>query len=328
MKRARVWVGLSLQTWLALYATSALADESVAAAPAVPARSTDAEPESPAPVTTVGAEPAFEPETAAPEPQPSAAPAAASRPSAQERQSRFRRWTPEELVRVRAALARQRKAMQAEVKHTPGDAHAHFTVALEVNAISRNDEGWRRFEQGKLSPRFGLSVAYDLVPIHEQLTLLVELGAGLENDESHNLLGLGTSAQLSSQTLHAGLGMRWDPLPWLSPHLRAWGGASLFQFDVRGTSQAFDTAYATSVFGALGAGFLLHTPPRLFESDTGKLAALQLGLLVEAGYALRSDIDFRLRTQPDARRIEVIDASLGSLSLTGWYLRSAVVMRF
>jgi len=324
MKRARVWVGLSLQAWLVLHATSASAEEALAAAPATPARVDDAEPGPPAAVTTDGPGPTLQPETAAPppqpEPQPSAAPAAAPR--------RFRRWTPEEIARVRAALARQRLALKNQVKRTPGDAHARFTLALEVSAISRDDEGWRRFDRGTLSPRFGLAVAYDLVPIHKQLTLLVELGAGLENDESHDLLGLGTSAELSSQTLHAGLGLRWDPLRWLSPHIRAWGGASLFQLDIRGTNQAFETGHATSVFGALGAGFLLHTPPRLFESDTGKLAAFQLGLLVEAGYALRSQLDFSLRTQPDARRIEVIDASLGRLSLTGWYLRFAFVIRF
>jgi hypothetical protein len=110
--------------------------------------------------------------------------------------------------------------------------------------------------------------------------------------------------------------------------VRAWGGASLFQLDVSGTNEAFDSGYATSVFGALGGGFLVHTPPRTFESQSGSLASLQLGLLVEAGYALRSDIDFRLRTQPDPRRIEVIDASLGSLSLSGGYIRFAAVVRF
>jgi hypothetical protein len=322
MKHARVWVGLSLQALLTLNATSALA------APARPARSAEAEPEPPAPVTTAGPGPAFEPETAPAAPPPTAAPSTEQAPQQQPERRFRRRWTPEEIARVRDALARQRAAMQAKVKHVPGDPNAHFTLALEASAISRPDEGWRRFEHGKLSPRFGISVAYDLVPIHEQLTLLVELGAGLENEQSYDMLGLGTTSELSSQTLHAGLGLRWDPLSWLSPHVRAWGGASLFQLDISGTSQAFDTGYATSVFGALGGGFLLHTPPRLFESDTGKLAALQLGLLVEAGYALRSAIDFRLRTQPDARRIEVIDASLGSLSLSGWYLRFAVVMRF
>jgi hypothetical protein len=229
---------------------------------------------------------------------------------------------------VRAALARQRKQMLTEVPRVPGDARAHFTLGLEISAVSRPDDGFNRFELGKLSPRFGIFAAYDLVPIREQLTLFAELGASFEHDESDNLLGLGTSSELSSQTLHAGLGLRWDPLTWLSPQLRAWGGASLFQLDVNGTNVAFDTGYATSVFGALGAGFVLHTPPRALESDSGGMAALQLGLLVEAGYALRSAIDFRLRTQPDPRRIEVIDASLGSLSLSGAYLRFAAVVRF
>jgi hypothetical protein len=249
-------------------------------------------------------------------------------PQPQPQPRRFQRWTPEEIARVRAALARQRKEVLTEAPYTPGDARAHFTLGFEISGVARPDTGFERFELGDLSPRFGLFAAYDLVPIQEQLTLFVELGAGFENDEADGLLGLGTSGELSSQTLHAGLGLRWDALSWLSPQVRAWGGASLFQLDVSGTNVAFDTGYATSVFGALGAGFVLHTPPRTFEARSGSLASLQLGLLVEVGYALRSDIDFRLRTQPDSRRIEVIDASLGSLSLSGGYMRFALVVRF
>jgi hypothetical protein len=320
MRFARVWAGLLLNLTLAPIAAGARADSAtadrVAAAPSAAARS-NAEPEAepPAAVTSVGPGPAFQPDAPAPQPPPAAPP------------RRFQRWTPEEIARVRAALLRQRKQMLKEVR-TPGDARAHFTLGVEINEVARPDSGFERFELGKLSPRFGVFLAYDLVPIREQLTLFVELGAGFEHDQSDNLLGLDTSAELSSQTLHAGLGLRWDPLTWLSPQLRAWGGASLFQLDVRGTNEAFDTGYATSVFGALGAGFVLHTPPRTFETNTGSLAALQLGLLVEAGYALRSAIDFRLHTQPDPRRIEVIDASLGGLSLSGAYVRFAAVLRF
>src|ERR1700712_2428836 len=36
--------------------------------------------------------------------------------------------------------------------------------------------------------------------------------------------------------------------------------AALFQLDVNGTNVSFDTGYATSVLGALGAGFVVHTP--------------------------------------------------------------------
>ncbi|HET8937619.1 MAG TPA: hypothetical protein VFN67_29450 [Polyangiales bacterium] len=298
--------------------SSVLAEDPIATAPAAAARP-NAEPEAepPAPVTAVGPGPAYQPDAPAPAPAP---------PEVQPR--RFKRWTPEEIARVRAALARQRKEMLAERPRIPGDPHAHFTLGLEISGVARPDTGFDRFELGRISPRFGLFAAYDLVPIREELTLFVELGAGFEHDEADGLLGLGTSGELSSQTLHAGLGLRWDALSWLSPQVRLWGGASLFQLDVSGTNVAFDTGYATSVFGALGAGFLVHLPPRTFESRSGSLASLQLGLLVEAGYALRSDIDFRLRTQPDPRRIEVIDASLGNLSLSGGYIRFALVVRF
>lgn len=314
-----------LSAVLASIARDALAEgDQVAAAPAAAARpNPEPEAEPPAPVTATGPGPAHQPE--APTPQPPPAPPATAQP---QQPRRFQRWTPEEVARVRDALARQRKQMLTEVPRTPGDARAHFTLGFEISGVARRDSGFEHFELGRLSPRFGIFAAYDLVPVREELTLFVELGAGFEHDESQGLLGLGTSADLSSQTLHAGLGLRWDALSWLSPQVRAWGGASLFQLDINGTNEAFDTGYATSVFGALGAGFVLHTPPRTFESRSGGLAAFQLGLLVEAGYALRSAIDFRLRTAPDARRIEVIDASLGSLSLSGAYLRFAAVVRF
>jgi hypothetical protein len=293
------------------------------AAPAAPGPDAEQEEPPPAPVTAVGPGPAFEPEA-----QSETEEAVAPEPPQARPPSRFQRWTPEEVARVRAALAQRRKQMLQEVKYTPGDARAHFTLGLDVSAVSRPDAGFERFDLGHPCPRFGIFVAADLVPIREQLTLFVELGAGLEHDESDNLLGSYTRSELSSQTLHLGVGLRWDPLTWLSPQVRAWGGASLFQLDVNGTNEAFDTGRATSGFGALGAGFLLHTPPRTFETHSGRLAAFQLGLLVEAGYALRSAVDFSLRTQPDPRRIETIDASLGSLSLSGFYLRFAVVVRF
>jgi hypothetical protein len=326
MKPQLRWAGLALHV-AALCASApraraeAAPDAHVAAAPAAPGRpGPDPDSEPAEPVTAVGPGPAFEPESTAPD--------AAETAPVQPQRQRFQRWTPEEIARVRAALARQRQQMLSEAKHTPGDARAHFTLGLDVSAISRPDVGFERFDLGRWSPRFGLFVAYDLLPIHEQVTLLVELGAALERDEADNLLGVGTSAALSSQTLHLGVGLRWDPWPWLSPHARLWGGASLFQLEVTGTSDAFDTGYATSVFGALGAGFVLHTPPRAFESSSGHMSAFQVGLLFEVGYALRSAIDFRLRTSPDPRRIEVIDASLGSLDLSGGYFRCAGLVRF
>lgn len=255
---------------------------------------------------------------AAPEPQPQAA----------QQQPRFRRWTPEEIARVRAALARQREQVQHRAERKHGDPRARYTLGFDVTAAYRPDVGFERFEGGHWSPRFGIFVGMDLVRINERLAFFAELGGAIDNDESHNLLGSGSSAELSSQTLQLGLGLRWEALSWLSPQVRLSGGASLFQLDVKGTNVAFDTGHATSVLGALGAGFIVHTPARAFESDDGKLASFRLGLLVEAGYALRSSVDFDLRTQSDPRRIEVVDAKLGSLSLSGGYLRFAALLRF
>jgi hypothetical protein len=317
-------------------AQPALRSNQVATAPSTPAQAAHADPdeqaEQPAPVTAVGPGPAaFEPEGNG-KAQPAAGAAAPTEPSAPPPGAagarRFRRWTPEEIARVRDALARQRKQMLSEVHRTPGDPTARFTLGLEISTVYRPDQGFERFELGHWSPRFGIFAAIDIVPLQERLALFAELGAALEHDQSNNLLGAGTSAELSSQTLQLGVGLRWEALPWLSPQVRLSGGASLFQLDVNGASGSFDTGYATSVLGALGAGFILHTPARTFETAEGKLAAFRLGLLVEAGYALRSSIDFSLRTKPDARRIEVIDASLGSLSLSGGYLRFAAVLRF
>jgi hypothetical protein len=88
--------------------------------------------------------------------------------------------------------------MLTEVPRTPGDARAHFTLGVEISGVARPDVGFDRFDLGRLSPRFGLFAAYDLVKIQEPLTLFVELGAGFEHDEANGLLGLGTSGELSS----------------------------------------------------------------------------------------------------------------------------------
>jgi hypothetical protein len=226
-------------------------------------------------------------------------------------------------VRAELAAQRQQRARPRPRPYTP----PRFTGGFEIDVISRPDTGFERFDLGHASPRYGVFFGYDLVQLQPALSLLVELGAGLEHDTSDHLLSATTHGSLNSQTLQLGVGLRWDALRWLAPHLRVWGGASLFQLEIQGTTQTIDPGHATSGFGALGAGFLFHTAPRALEQDDGGLAALQLGLLVEAGYALRSAVDFSLKTKPDPRRIEVLDAGLGSLDLSGPYLRFAAVIR-
>jgi hypothetical protein len=121
--------------------------------------------------------------------------------------------------------------------------------------------------------------------------------------------------------------VRWDACTFLAPHLRLAGGASLFELQLDGNNfQESDSA--VSGFGSLGAGFLLHTPARSFETRSGKYASLSFGLLLEGGYALRSPVDFALRTVRDQRAIDVVNARLGRLDLSGPYIRTSLVVRF
>ena len=130
MRLSAVWLGFLCAVMSANVARA----EELAAAPTTPARPSPDEPEEqPAPVTVTGPGPAaFEPEG---ENEPEADDEEPAQPRPQPR--RFRRWTPEEIARVRAALARQRKQMLSEVHHPPGDPTAHFTLGLEVSAVYR-----------------------------------------------------------------------------------------------------------------------------------------------------------------------------------------------
>ena len=260
-----------------------------------------------------------------------------STPETSARPARQRRFTREDLLRLRAELAAQRARA---APHGPqpvapqprryGDPTPHFSAGLELSAIARPDDGWERFEAGHTSTRFGLFLGYDVLRLPARWVLAAELGAGLENDEALRLLG-SRGGELSSQTLLAALALRWTALPVLSPQLRASGGASFFQLELDSDlpgSPGYETARATSGFAALGVGFLLHTPERTFESRDGRLSSLSFGLLLELGYALRRPLELALHTRAAPGAIQVIDAGAGRLDLSGPYLRSALVLRF
>jgi hypothetical protein len=247
----------------------------------------------------------------------------------------YHRWTAEDVARVRAMLAEQR-ALEARRARTReplgprvyGDARAPFTIGFDVDVLFRNDAGFHHFDGGETGVRLGAFASYDLLTLARDLHLGVELGAGFEHDSAPDLLGSGGKSDLDSQSVHAGVDLRWDALPILSPFARVTGGASFFQLSFAETTPALETAHATSGFGTFGAGVLLHTPPRSFEDHYGSLASFGLGVLIEGGYALRSPADFALHTASDPHAITVVDASLGRLTLSAPYVRTAIVVRF
>ncbi|MET0387931.1 MAG: hypothetical protein ABW321_18305 [Polyangiales bacterium] len=327
MRSHKQYPWTSFVTWTC---ASALVVASQMPAAAQPSPSAPPEAYAPSPSPSPSEPPAAA-GAAAPLPSPSAPPAAAGAAAPAPRDTGRRHWTRDDVARIRAELAAQRAADRARrsrpLPRVYGDAGAPWLLGIELTTSFLNDEGFEIFNADRRQTRFGVLGQRDVLTLAPKLIAALELGASFESYEADRLLAL----EMKSQTLHAGVVLRWDALSVLSPIVHAWGGASLFQLDTRSGgpgSADLDVDDAASGFGALGGGLLLHTPARLFESRRGDFSSFGLGLWVEGGYALRSPIDLDLRTQTSARSIRVVDASLGRLSLSGPYLRFALVVRF
>jgi hypothetical protein len=257
---------------------------------------------------------------------------------------RPRRWTSSDVARVRMMLEAERvrrgqlRARARDVSRPPprpaaavvhGDAGAAIGLGLSVDAIFHHDVGFRLFDQSKANSRLGLWASHDLATLRKRWILSGELGFGVEANDGTGLFDGSVSAHLRSSTFHGAVSVRWDACSIFAPHVRASGGASAIDLELEMSDGPNETDSAVSGFGALGAGFLLHTPARAFENRAGKFASLSLGFMFEAGYALRSPVDFALKSRSATpRSIEIVSAKLGRLDLSGPYLRTSLVARF
>ena len=259
-----------------------------------------------------------------------------------------RRWTSEDMARVRRMLEAERarrsqtagraryaprrgRAIEPELPRVYGDAGAAFGLGLSIDAVFHDDRGFRSFDQSKASSRLGMWASYDLASLSKIAILSGELGFGVEANDGAAELGMGNQLpmHLHSTSFHAALGVRWDIASFFAPHVRLSGGVSALDLEVApSASEEVETDSALSGFGALGAGFLLHTPARLLENRRGQLASLKFGVMLEVGYALRSSVDFALNAARSSRSIPVVNADLGQLDLSGAYVRSSLVTRF
>lgn len=230
--------------------------------------------------------------------------------------------------RAQMRAARRRVQERAPGPRVYGDAGAALTIGLDITTMFLNDVGFKHFDGRGARPRFGVFASHDVATLARKLILAVELGAAIESADAPGLLGTNSQVSMDSQTFHAALDLRWDVLGFLAPQLRASGGVSLFQIELADRERSYLTQQAASGFGALGAGVLLHTPPRAFETHDGGMSSFGMGLLLEGGYALRSPIDVGLHAKAGTREIAVVDASLGRLSLSGAYFRTALLVRF
>jgi hypothetical protein len=208
-----------------------------------------------------------------------------------------------------------------------GDPRARWTLALNVDSVFYTSRSYDLFDDDNVAPRVGLWAGYDLAQLSPRVVFAVELGFGAETQEQAAWQGaLGT--QLESQTFSAGASVRYAWLSWLDPQLRASGGVTRLAFELTTDDNDAYEADAVSGFAALGAGFLVHTPARMFESKRGEFASLSLGFLIEGGYALRSSVEVEPSHDRSAHAIAIAQTGLGTLALSGPYVRSSVLVRF
>jgi hypothetical protein len=300
-----------------------------AAAVAAPATATPATPAAPAP--TAG-NPAA---SVAPAPSEPAAPVVAAEPAPVRATPT---WTHADVARVRAMLRAQRagQAQSAAGTSPPiamlpaihGDAGAAIAVSLNIDSIFYyEDAGYDLFAEDDVTPRFGLSIGYDVLAFARDMFLAAELGWGYETEDEHGVLSR-MKTELNTHTFYAGASLRYVLWPWLQPQARLAAGASVLDFEAQISGEPRTSDRGVAPFASLGAGVLLRTPTRSFENHHGELASLSVGLLVEAGYAVRSGVSFQLGEDPGKHAIPVAQASLGELSLSGPYVRTSLVTRF
>ncbi|HET6340263.1 MAG TPA: hypothetical protein VFG30_43945 [Polyangiales bacterium] len=239
-----------------------------------------------------------------------------------------------DIVSGRAALLRDRRftpqtvdtaEVEPPVRH--GDPRARWTVALSLDSVFYTDVGYDLFDDDNVSTRLGVWAGYDIAELAPRTTLAIELGFGAEAQEQGIWQG-ALRTQLESQTFSAGASLRYALFSWLDPQLRASTGITRIAFELESDdSNSFDD-HALSGFGALSAGVLVHTPAQLLENRRGEFASLNIGLLIEGGYALRSSVNVDPTRKAADHAIPITEAELGELALSGPYVRSSVVVRF
>ena len=216
---------------------------------------------------------------------------------------------------------------EPERRASDEDAIAHVTIGLSIDSVFYTDPGYDLFDDNDVASRLGIWASYDILTLGPRGVLALELGFGTESQEQAIWAG-DLQSSLETQTLSAGVSVRYALTSWLDPQLRAAAGASFVAFALDDRDSTTFEDDAVSGFGSLGAGVLFHTPSRAFETRQGGFAAFQLGALIEAGYALRSPVEFALKHGSPALAIDLTEASLGQLDLAGAYVRSSLLVRF
>jgi len=210
-------------------------------------------------------------------------------------------------------------------------AGAPIAIALVYDRAWSKDKGFDLFGDKNRLKQFGVWASYDIWSLSKRAIVAAEVGWSGWVEKSHEMDGaLGT--QLGMSRVHIGANLRYVIEPWLQPHLRVAAGGSFLDIEIRSTENNLDTTFRDwhfAPFASIGAGFLLRTPTRLFESRSGDFASLSMGVLLEGGYLLSGAPSFSLKPKdrPD-NLIALTSADLGKLDCSAGYFRISLVVRF
>jgi hypothetical protein len=202
---------------------------------------------------------------------------------------------------------------------------AEFPAAayLNIEQLWNTDPGYDLFDEDNVGGQLGVGLSYDLLPVAPDTVLVAELACSWESQEARGLYGGAIQeTALKGQNLLVAASVHQRMLPWLGPHARLAVGLSRLEAELRGAD--FDERYRDKAnfslpFLRLGAGVSA-------EQVVGQRFAL--GLLIEGGYALGSAFEIELEPAGEQGQIQTEYASLGQLSRSGPYLRTALLARF
>jgi hypothetical protein len=175
--------------------------------------------------------------------------------------------------------------------------------------------GYDLFDRNNVATKVGLTAEADFWEPWKNVHLSADLaGAAMSQDDS--VLG-SLHTRLKTRTLEGGLRLRKDWLPFFATHLGVSLGATQVVTSFNDGPDTKEWVPSTR-FGA-GAST---------ELSVNSKAILHPGLLFEAGYSLAGSTLLYLKEAAPADGIARSSAQLGSLELSGPYLRFALFARF
>lgn len=225
-------------------------------------------------------------------------------------------------------------AVAGAVTGVAGDAGAQmrrvdapWRVSVEVGARWHHDVGLDAFGDTRSPPVTGLTVARDVARLGDRWALAVDANWSAEMFQGRLRQALQT--RLTTHVLSAGVSARWRLLWWLEPYGRLAAGALYSDVNLtpEGDTAGSDlTGDAWTFMASAGLGV---------QVTTGAfLGPLRFTTSVEGGYMLALDQRMSVRQQAladdaaEADRLPAAETSLGTVNLSGGYLRWMIGFRF